>query len=1631
MEGANLVHVKRTWHTVLNEAVDHLWDLHSQTPPSAWRPVAKNPKRPSAADTSETNITTEVEGDNASLRRPDEVMVLRRGLGGIDVYRVEHEVASIDLAQLHTVLRTPELLHRWLPFVEGSDMIELLGPTTSIIKTRFRLGWPASPRDAILLTHAMESSDTVVYIATSVPWSRDAPSYLRPAPPYVRTHVGLFAVVAQYDGSKVLLTTYWSWNPKVSWLATRGGGIQASLAVSLQNIATFVSEHGSVIAAPAAFGPSLEFAPAQFNEARDTLRMQYVVLLEDDTDPEEHTEGAISFGPLSGAEPRCLEVRLPQQHGWDVSLRTKTASKNAAQWECDLRRGPQGYSTLHIQHDTVATTESFVRVTLSVQRVEASAQVRINGDPVEAVTDAFLPLPWIPWPLAMPEKVPDASLSPSLRTSESCISVSSVAGTQTTLTTSPQAAAALVRRNYIYFASLLQEPEAKWVRILDTRGVTVTQLTSIDPTLVVYRAEATFVGMSVWDMYSVLADPGLKSQWVSGSSAKLLADMGGQSALWHVRTNATWPVSPRDAILVQSSYKSPTSIHLVSFSADGCDLFPTVPAADSSTIRAQVDLHGWALEALSPNTVHVTLVEQSDPKGWSKKSVLPPQMVTAVAGAGEYVLRNGSPPTLTRIHGASITSEEYDHDKAAFRLTYAANANVAYSPPAVPECEIRCDVELWSKNLDIIVQPPPSSVSCLRRHRLAPGAGGLWLTIEHTPNCESVSVIVRRGPSHSTEHGVVLLNGTRIKVDSDELNERQVYELATRKRTKPQRIPLDFFPQSPNPVESTAVPSLPQLSQSEPPQSEPPQPEPPQPEPPGPPVYMPPMQPVLNALFLLRRIYSERPPEPAGAPAGWTLVSERSGLFVRRRTMETFAPGMSVLRADKVVPGVTADELFAVLAAPGCCTRWDERVEKTTLLESYGSGISTSFVTTRPSFPFSGRGFLVGSMAAHGMRTDEGSELMSPGMVRHPVYFYVTASFVDEQSRFDMQRLNPDALPIGRVFVDGWILEPVDPYSSGSYPIPSTRVTHVVAIDYGGAIPKVVNHLWNSSLPLAVLSLENFLKNEGPLPVTLTPPQWAEVLGDGRDDDNTLIWCLNRPFRPCTLLHSDFRADRRVMRTLSLIGRMRGRPLEAPRRHTSRPSLGSDVQNDVVICEVQVELLQYPDGYAIDVTWDNAEDAGALATQPDTYDLAQRPKMLPSENMPLRVHVYDLPPSALLAATRDVSERSHKHLVRVVLPSSVEDAPKWRAMLAQRGAAVLVSISPPNAPVAPHAAPLGGQVPVTCNGKVAEIVYGEEAQRVLSSREDEQTAVDQLQRVPHSQIFQEESPQNGAILHGVDVYAEPLAVSSIATPPVADTKPLTPAQVMSETKANEPAKPEEPPAPSPLFGILGRGSRAPAGSSVLSSTLASVGIGVQNTAEEPETQLERTRKRPAATVKAEHELQDVSEPPAPTMRSCRGRPQFRLSTLVLTAIVAFLLGSLMQSLLMPADFVLLPAPDNTCTPQQSSTAPPRPNTDMSFPSITLDGRAMFDAAAREVENFVRAARQLHFHARQADTSAEQEPHPGRATDETVVRWREIRRMIDLRIPGFQWDFVIALVRHNRRPSTPGDTRAQATPAPTT
>jgi len=604
-------------------------------------------------------------------------------------------------------------------------------------------------------------------------------------------------------------------------------------------------------------------------------------------------------------------------------------------------------------------------------------------------------------------------------------------------------------------------------------------------------------------------------------------------------------------------------VHLFSFSTDDVNIFPQIPPSDPNFIRTQVDLRGWAIEALSPNTTQITLIEQSDPKGWSNKSSIPQQMIATLAGVGEFCIKTGGPPIVSRLGGGRAHVKRYDHEKGVFRLEYegdisrrASSINsinttpsssqtdlsdttvhipVTSNAPSRPfvECELRCDLDTWAPSFEVLIDPPAQSVSCLRRHRLAEGGGGLWLTIEHDADFvvdEQLKVMVRRGTGAK---GTVLVNGAKVKVEVQELPEADVKSLVKRKRVRPTRIPLDQPPvlgvikrrkaewadeadeaggasesgsskdtaiivssSAPSSVRgfgtspftkffTTAIsqatsstsaaanaavavvgkPAFVQMTEQSVPSS-----------------FKVPIQHALDALAYLRMYYN-RPSKD-----GWTLVNETGGFAVHKKLETEVSTSIPVHRGEKVIEGFTAEDIASVLGSYECRRVWDDKFDSAVILEDYGAGCHSEFTVLKGGFPFRDRGFYTASVIARvadNIASKRDSRVS--GGASTVIYCATTSYHPDSVSGFSATKYNPYSLPIGRVHLQGWILETLDPYTAENYTIPSTRCTLLVAVDFAGAVPVAYNAMLNAALPRAILGVENYIKANPLLPSLRVP----------------------------------------------------------------------------------------------------------------------------------------------------------------------------------------------------------------------------------------------------------------------------------------------------------------------------------------------------------------------------------------------------------------------------------------------------------------------------------------------------------------------------------------------------------------
>ncbi|KAF7317793.1 hypothetical protein MKEN_00867200 [Mycena kentingensis (nom. inval.)] len=1236
--------LRQSWYTALDAAETQFRQLLTSSSSAEW-------KRLSAS----TDPASAKKGKARMSGMPElaDVVVHRNSTkAGGDVYRLVLDVPTgddtVSLEPWKAVLTTPEMRQEWDPAVEDAHLVEMFDHNTRICKTNFTLGWPANPRDAVTISRSFHDASTFIDISTSLPRSIDEPAYLRPSPPYVRSHVTLFAWCIQHlapppqlpasptsegtprkrpsPGGRLRITCFSQHDLRTAWnLSTSSAALQQLSTMALGLFKTVV-KRGVRIPKITGYGNGVSIDRIRYQVDREALTIDYAII------PEEEDHGASGHGidELHALREgrrlrRSIECVLPAAQGWDVQVSVKASSEEVERlpWSVRAIRSssfpsstddtmPLDQIVVRLTHAPLIDEHSLLKVRVVVEISGPTAGLRLNGLPqiIQDVEERD-PSSYFISQQILQDVSSTADLS--FNTASSLHSGSSIKSTGSTpslprpptdrTVAAEKSILSRVKRNYIYFSSLLQEPEAKWRRTTEAKGVSVSQLDSIDPTLVVYRAEATFVGVGLWDLYGAIVSPGAKSYWdKQHEDAVLLEDVNDLTELWHIKTKPAWPVNGRDSVVLKTVYKAPTTIHVFAFSADDPHLFPNIPPADPTIIRTQIDLQGWAIETLSPTTTLLTLLEQSDPKGWTNKTSIPNLMINTLAGIGEFAIKCGGPPFITRLAGAKANSIRYDHEKSSFKIEYEASTGRQLSTSSselgtnslgasglpVIECELRCDMDTWAPSLDIVVDPPPQSISCLRRHRLSTEGGGLWLTLTHDAvfvDDERLLVIVRRAPGK--EKGLIMVNGSKIAIDVEELPDSEIKSLTKRKRVKPARIPLDqppvvgvirrrkaewdvtseesakdsagrsgwataprlssplsrFFTYAVDQASSTTQSAVAAIT------------------PPGgsgddaaPSSSKMPMQYALEALAWTQRSHSH-----GSSDVNWTSLNDKT-MSIRRKLFPEISPVIQVHKGEKVIQGVSAEELAAIVTEYNCRKKWDERFDSATVLESYGAHCQTAFVVAKAGFPFRDRGFYLASVLARAhvapsSRRPNGDVAEQSNGGRNAI-FYVSASFSsDSATRFSTSKYNPSGLPIGRVFVDAWILETLDPYTKENYAIPSTRCTYMIAMDYAGAIPAAFNSMINAAAPRAVIALEAYFKSISSLPITRLPPAGLVISDkDAHEPFAITSYKVRRRDEQRTLVHTKYQPEDRVYRTTVFLNTQLPSSPALSHQQTPRPS---------------------------------------------------------------------------------------------------------------------------------------------------------------------------------------------------------------------------------------------------------------------------------------------------------------------------------------------------------------------------------------------------------------------------------------------------------------------------------------------
>lgn len=287
---------------------------------------------------------------------------------------------------------------------------------------------------------------------------------------------------------KIRITCFWQHDLKALWgFGSSSGSIQQLSTMTLGLLKT-VLKRGSHVPKLTGYGHGVSIERVQFQIDREALTIDYVIIPEDDDHSmqTEHLQGMDEVHALREQRrlTRSIECVLPSSEGWDVQVTTKASSSEVEQlpWTAHAIRSssfsspssPHDQIILRLSHAALLDDHSVLKVRVVIEVSGPSSGLRLNGLPqtIQDIEDRD------PSSYFISEQIlQDVSSAADLsfHTTSSLGTVNSNSSTSPSIQNLVRPAAertaaadksilSRVRRNYIYFSSLLQEPEAKWRR---------------------------------------------------------------------------------------------------------------------------------------------------------------------------------------------------------------------------------------------------------------------------------------------------------------------------------------------------------------------------------------------------------------------------------------------------------------------------------------------------------------------------------------------------------------------------------------------------------------------------------------------------------------------------------------------------------------------------------------------------------------------------------------------------------------------------------------------------------------------------------------------------------------------------------------------------------------------------------------------------------------------------------------------------------------------------------------------------------------------------------------------------------------------------------------------------------------
>jgi hypothetical protein len=296
---------------------------------------------------------------------------------------------------------------------------------------------------------------------------------------------------------RLRITCFWQHDLRAIWNIGTVSSLAQQLAAMVLGLLKTAIKRRSRVPLVTGYGNGVAVSRIRFDLNRESLTFEYSIIPEDEDHHSTHSPDNLQgLDELHAIREhrrltRTVEFSIPLHEGWDVQISTQASSDKVAQlpWSARAYRNSAAGATsssgnpisdpdsllFRVNHVALLDDHSLLKVQVVVER-SASSGLRLNGLPqvIEYIEERN-PTSYIMSSQMLQDATSNADVS-FLTTSSNATGGSTMSGStgsralQLPRPTAGRSAAqeksimSRIRRNYIYFSSLLQEPEAKWKR---------------------------------------------------------------------------------------------------------------------------------------------------------------------------------------------------------------------------------------------------------------------------------------------------------------------------------------------------------------------------------------------------------------------------------------------------------------------------------------------------------------------------------------------------------------------------------------------------------------------------------------------------------------------------------------------------------------------------------------------------------------------------------------------------------------------------------------------------------------------------------------------------------------------------------------------------------------------------------------------------------------------------------------------------------------------------------------------------------------------------------------------------------------------------------------------------------------